>query len=145
MISCEFTVVFHLSLILFEVNQGEIAMKSVRSMVGVMVLVLATAPAWSSSKTTINIGRSDVSLTVPEDYSRHTAVPLIVILHGYTDNSGNHDRYMKFSSLVDEYEFLLLAPDGARPGARIILSGTRPMPAVIFKAAKLTTRSISRN
>lgn len=89
-------------------------MKSVRSMVGVMVLVLATAPAWSSSKTTINIGRSDVSLTVPEDYSRHTAVPLIVILHGYTDNSGNHDRYMKFSSLVDEYEFLLLAPDGTK-------------------------------
>lgn len=89
-------------------------MKVLPSLSGIIALLLVAVPAWSSSKTTINIGRSDVSVTIPEDYSRHTAVPLIVILHGYTGNSDNHDRYMKFRSLVDEYGFLLVAPDGTR-------------------------------
>jgi len=61
---------------------------------------------------TVNIGRADEQLVVPSGYSASTKTPLVILLHGYTSNGAAQDSYMKFSELADEYNFLLLTPDG---------------------------------
>ena len=61
---------------------------------------------------TINTGRSDVEIKVPDTYSKDTPIPLVVLLHGYTSSGAGQDSYMKFSELVNEFGFLLLMPDG---------------------------------
>ena len=77
-----------------------------------ITLALVAITAYPANAATINIGRSDVELTVPEGYSEGSGVPLVVLLHGYTSSGARQERYMKFSKLVDEYNFLYLTPDG---------------------------------
>jgi polyhydroxybutyrate depolymerase len=61
---------------------------------------------------TVNIGRSDEQLVIPSGYSASTKSPLVILLHGYTSNGAAQESYLKFSELADEYNFLLLTPDG---------------------------------
>lgn len=63
---------------------------------------------------TINTGRADVELTVPESYSKDSPAPLVMLLHGYTSSGAGQESYMKFGTLADEFGFLLLTPDGTR-------------------------------
>ena len=76
-----------------------------------LIVFLATAFSTAFAQT-INTGRSDVELKVPASYNETTPLPLVVLLHGYTSSGAGQDKYMKFSDLVNEYEFLLLMPDG---------------------------------
>jgi polyhydroxybutyrate depolymerase len=76
-----------------------------------LMVFLATASTTAFAET-VNTGRSDVALKVPASYSESTPLPLVVLLHGYTSSGAGQDKYMKFSELVNEYEFLLLMPDG---------------------------------
>ena len=61
---------------------------------------------------TVNAGRGDLPLMLPSGYDANTPTPLIVLLHGYTSSGEGQDAYMNFSGLVDDYGFMLLAPDG---------------------------------
>lgn len=72
-----------------------------------LIVLLQTAFA-----ETINTGRSNVELKIPTSYEEGSPLPLVVLLHGYTSSGTGQDEYMKFSELVDEYQFLLLMPDG---------------------------------
>ena len=65
----------------------------------------------------IDLGRGELPVTVPDDYSDNTPAPLIVLLHGYTSSGPISDRYMGLSAIADDYDFLLVAPNGMRePG-----------------------------
>ena len=62
----------------------------------------------------IDLGRGELPVTVPEGYDDGTPAPLVVLLHGYTSSGANQDTYMGFSELADSYGFLFVAPDGTR-------------------------------
>ncbi len=51
---------------------------------------------------------------VPATYDSAVATPLIVLLHGYTLSGGGQDTYMGLGDLVDDYGFIMVAPDGTR-------------------------------
>jgi len=65
----------------------------------------------------VDLGRGELPLTVPSGYDDSEAVPLIVLLHGYTSSGARQDAYMGFSDLADDYGFLMVAPDGTREPA----------------------------
>lgn len=65
-----------------------------------------------ASAQNIDFGRGEVLVSVPSDYSEDTALPLIVLLHGYGSNGGRQTNYFGLSDLIDDYDFLLVAPDG---------------------------------
>lgn len=75
---------------------------------------LATSPALAQ---TIDAGRGEVPLTVPERYDPDTPAPLIVSLHGYSASGAGLDRSWGISAIADDYNFLAISPDGERePG-----------------------------
>ncbi|MEE2776785.1 MAG: alpha/beta fold hydrolase [Acidobacteriota bacterium] len=76
-----------------------------------LVAALLASPQMAAAQS-IDAGRGDVALTVPASYSRETATPLIVLLHGFGSSGDGQDEYMKFSALVDTYGFILATPDG---------------------------------
>jgi len=86
------------------------ALIAVTALVTVFTSSLATAQS-------IDLGRGELPVTVPEGYSADTPAPLIVLLHGYTSSGMVADRYMGLSAIADDYGFLLVAPNGTRePG-----------------------------
>ena len=48
----------------------------------------------------IDLGRGELPVTVPDDYSADTPSPLIVLLHGYTSSGAMSDRYMGLSAIA---------------------------------------------
>lgn len=80
-----------------------------------LTLALAfTCAASFANTTTINTGRADVDVHVPEKYSEKKATPLVVLLHGYTSSGKQQESYMRFGELVDEFGFILATPDGTQ-------------------------------
>jgi polyhydroxybutyrate depolymerase len=75
-------------------------------------LALASLVASPALAQTIDAGRGEVPLTVPEGYDPNIPTPLIVALHGYTGTGAGHDRSWGISALSDDYNFLAIAPDG---------------------------------
>ena len=78
-------------------------------LVKLAILTIVAIPVMAES---INIGRSDVELIVPSGYSAAVKAPLVILLHGYTASGATQEGYLRFSELVDEYNFFLLTPDG---------------------------------
>lgn len=78
------------------------------------ILLAATLLAWSGAATaqTIDAGRGQVPVHVPAGYDAETPAPLILLLHGYTASGTQQDAYFNLSGLVDDYGFILVAPDG---------------------------------
>jgi|TARA_B110000438_G_C15814222_1_gene651181 polyhydroxybutyrate depolymerase len=66
---------------------------------------------------TIDLGRGELPLTIPENYNSATSTPLIILLHGYSSNGAGQDAYMGFSKIADRYGFILVAPDGTKESA----------------------------
>jgi len=83
-----------------------------KSLLTITLAMLVTVAAHPLRAATINVGRSDVLLTVPAGYGEGDATPLVVLLHGYTSSGARQESYMKFGKLVDEFGFLYLTPDG---------------------------------
>ena len=78
------------------------------------ILVVAS---FALNAQSIDLGRGELPITVPAEYSSENPAPLIVLLHGYSSSGAMQDGYMGFSKLADQYGFLLVAPDGNRePG-----------------------------
>ena len=68
--------------------------------------------ASAQNRTTIDAGRGEIPLIVPNTYNNELSAPLIVLLHGYGSSGAGQDGYLKFSALADRYGFLLATPDG---------------------------------
>lgn len=62
----------------------------------------------------LDFGRGEVLVSIPDNHSEEVALPLIVLLHGYTSSGNNQNAYMGFGDLVNDYDFLLVAPDGTQ-------------------------------
>lgn len=60
------------------------------------------------------MARETPPVHVPAGYDSAVATPLIVLLHGYTLSGEGQDAYMGLSDLVDDYGFLMAAPDGTK-------------------------------
>lgn len=76
-----------------------------------LLTALATTPRVVSAES-IDAGRGRVELTVPASYSDQSAVPLIVLIHGFGGSGSGIDDYLKLSPLADQYGFILAKPDG---------------------------------
>lgn len=77
-------------------------------------LLLVSTLGCATVTTTIDIGRGEEDVYVPDAYSAEKPAPLVLLLHGYTSNSKQQERYMRFNTLVDEYGYILIAPNGTK-------------------------------
>ena len=71
-----------------------------------------TVPVSDLEAQTLDLGRGEIPIHVPASYSADAPVPLVVLLHGYGSNGARQTGYMGFAELVDDREFLLVAPNG---------------------------------
>jgi len=78
------------------------------------MLMLVCTLGCATVTTTIDIGRGEEDVYVPDTYDADKPAPLVLLLHGYTSSGKQQERYMRFNTLVDEYGFILVAPDGTR-------------------------------
>ena len=62
----------------------------------------------------IDFGRGELPVTVPETYSAEFATPLIILLHGYSSSGRGQDIYLGFSRIAERYNFIFVAPDGTQ-------------------------------
>jgi polyhydroxybutyrate depolymerase len=60
----------------------------------------------------IDAGRGPIPVHVPVSYDGSTPMPLVILLHGYTNTGPEVESWMQFASVVDEYEFLYIYPTG---------------------------------
>lgn len=82
-----------------------------------LALTLASLVASPVTAQSVDAGRGEIPLTVPERYDPAVPTPLIVTLHGYTGSGAGHDRSWGISEVADEYNVLTIAPDGEQePG-----------------------------
>ena len=89
-------------------------LKRLTNALAAFILVVAS---FALNAQSIDLGRGELPITVPAEYSSEKPAPLIVLLHGYSSSGAMQDGYMGFSKLADQYGFLLVAPDGNRePG-----------------------------
>ncbi len=86
-------------------------MRAHQNLILALALILLPAAAGAQS---IDAGRGELPVTVPDGYSADQPTPLIVLLHGYTSDGESVDAYMGLSAIADDYDFLLVAPDGMR-------------------------------
>lgn len=82
-----------------------------KKLLALFVAAIIFLPAHLGAQS-INLGRGELPVTVPENYSAETPTPLIVLLHGYTSSGRGQDSYLGFSRIADQYGFLFVAPDG---------------------------------
>jgi polyhydroxybutyrate depolymerase len=78
-----------------------------------LLLCALLSASWSAAQT-IDFGRGPVLVSAPEDYRNATDLPLIVLLHGYTSSGQSITNYWGLGRLVEDYGFVLAAPDGTR-------------------------------
>ncbi len=70
----------------------------------------ATTPR--TGTTTVKLGDRSFTLHVPSAYTAGRAMPLLILLHGYTATGQNQESYMKFTPESDARGFLYAYPDG---------------------------------
>jgi polyhydroxybutyrate depolymerase len=57
-------------------------------------------------------GEREAPVHLPREMIEGRAYPLVILLHGYSASGGLQDFYLGLSSLVTEYDFVLVIPDG---------------------------------
>ena len=57
-------------------------------------------------------GDRAADVVLPDDYSHRKEYPLVVMLHGYRVNAAINDALFGLSRRVDEYQFVLVMPEG---------------------------------
>jgi len=62
----------------------------------------------------VDVDKRPFALHVPTSYHQGTAVPLVVILHGYTSDGARQESYFKLTAQSDARGFLYAMPDGQR-------------------------------
>ena len=79
-----------------------------------LVLLVFVSTSWSETKATVDAGRGEVAVYIPDDYNKEKPVPLIVALHGFTGSSETVEKYWRMIRLVDDKQFILCIPDGTK-------------------------------
>lgn len=77
-----------------------------------IILLLSLSPL--SLAQSIDLGRDELPVHIPESYTGSEPVPLILLLHGYSYTGVRQDNLFKISPLADDFGFLLVAPNGTR-------------------------------
>ena len=85
-----------------------------RALTGLSVATLLLGLSGCAADPPANMARETPPVHVPAGYDSAVATPLIVLLHGYTLSGEGQDAYMGLSDLVDDYGFLMAAPDGTK-------------------------------
>jgi len=78
------------------------------------LLLCALVCAPFTTAQTVDFGRGPVLVSAPANAAEATAMPLIVLLHGYTSSGSSIASYWGIARLVEDYGFVLAAPDGLR-------------------------------
>jgi polyhydroxybutyrate depolymerase len=79
----------------------------------------ASMPAPSAEATTTvsqSIGDRSFDVFVPTSYDGSSAVPLVVLLHGYTSSGAEQEAYFELQPVADAQGLLLVHPDGTTDG-----------------------------
>ena len=76
------------------------------------VVTLAGGHAAAHTLATIDAGRGDVAVLVPDSYVADQAVPLVVSLHGFGGSGDAYVAYWKRNGQVDKNGFIVVAPTG---------------------------------
>lgn len=79
-----------------------------------VILAMVTAALVLPSSAASPTADRPYGLTVPEGYSGESAVPLVVLLHGYTSNGEQQATYFGLPALAEKAGFLLATPNGTR-------------------------------
>ncbi|MCP3905996.1 MAG: hypothetical protein GY715_20420 [Planctomycetes bacterium] len=69
-------------------------------------------PVAATAGPTVDAGRGPVAVHVPPSYEPGTPIPLIILLHGYTNTGPEVEAWFQLTPLADEFGFLLLYPTG---------------------------------
>lgn len=59
-------------------------------------------------------GDRPATLMLPNGYERGTAIPLVIVLHGFTSNAGWTDRYFGISQRIEPDQIAVILPNGTR-------------------------------
>lgn len=59
-------------------------------------------------------GDRPATLTLPNDYEPGTAIPLVIVLHGYTGNARWTNRYFGISQRIEPDQIAVILPNGTR-------------------------------
>lgn len=62
-------------------------------------------------------GDRPARVVLPSDYDGSTALPLVILLHGYSATAAMQDEYFGLSAAVDDLQFLLVLPNGMTDGS----------------------------
>jgi polyhydroxybutyrate depolymerase len=82
-----------------------------------LLLCALLSASWAVAQTpaqTQDFGRGPVLVSAPANAAQASAMPLIVLLHGYTSSGQSITNYWGIGRLVEDYGFVLAAPDGLR-------------------------------
>ena len=66
----------------------------------------------NSAPRTVFGGDRPTTLQIPAAYDGTTAMPLLMIVHGYSVNGAIQEAYLQAASLIDTKNVFILAPDG---------------------------------
>jgi polyhydroxybutyrate depolymerase len=76
----------------------------------------ATPANVAGTTTTVALGDRPFKLHLPTSYAAGTRMPLVVVLHGYTSDADEAERYFRFAAESDRRGFLYATPEGTRDG-----------------------------
>ena len=85
-----------------------------QTLIGIVLLFFLSQNAICETMATVDAGRGDVSLYIPNSYDSEKPLPLIVALHGFTGSSESIKKYWRMNRLVDEKQFIFCIPDGTK-------------------------------
>jgi polyhydroxybutyrate depolymerase len=66
----------------------------------------------------VPLGDRPFTLYVPSSYRSGTALPLLVLLHGYTSSGSGQERYLEIAPEAEKRGILYAVPDGTMDGRR---------------------------
>jgi polyhydroxybutyrate depolymerase len=79
-----------------------------------LVFLVFVSTSLGETKVTVDAGRGEVAVYIPEEYNKEKPIPLIVALHGFTGSSEIVEKHWRMIPLVDEKQFILCIPDGTK-------------------------------
>jgi polyhydroxybutyrate depolymerase len=70
----------------------------------------------SRGTASVKLGERRLTVHVPESYDADRPMPLVLLLHGYSSNGAEQERYLKFTPESDRRGFVYVYPEGTLDG-----------------------------